>query len=221
MQSFCQSDIVTLLVGKGKAAFSVHRELLCARSQYFRSLLTGGFAESSKIEIEVQEPSHAVTTFLDWLYKDKVTLNRADLAASTLVPVYVFADLICSEAYTNDLLDAIRTAHRKHKLVMGTETVVKLYESGLQKSQAVKFGMQSIVHDMVHDPDDWLNSKHEQFIRTWSGNADIMVNLQKEFFRAIAAKAKISPDGLTGCVFHDHKGGSKCSPKKRKRGAEQ
>ena len=181
----------------------------------------GGFAESRQTEIELEEPPHAVSTFLDWLYKGKVTLHRADLNASILVPVYVFADLIFSEAYTNDLMDAIRTAHRLHELVMETGTVVKLYDSGLQNSQAAKFGMQSIVHDMVHNADEWLNGKNEQFIRTWSGNVDTMVNVQKELFRAIAAKAKISPDELTGCVFHDHEGGSNCSPKKRKRGVEQ
>ena len=213
--------MVTLLVGEEKVTFSVHRELLCAASEYFRGRLMGGFAESRKSEIEVKEPPHAVSTFLDWLYKEKVTLNRADLNASTLVPVYVFADIIFSETYINDLMDAIRTAHRLHELVMETETVVKLYDSGLQESQAAKFGMQSIVHDMVHNPDEWLNGKNEQFIRTCSGKVDVMVDVQKELFRAIAAKAKISPDELTGCVFHDHKGGSKCSPKKRKSGVEQ
>ena len=183
--------------------------------------MEGNFAESSESTIELQDdPPHAISTFLDWMYTDTITLNRADLHHSILIPTYMFADRICSEAYSNYLMDAIRTAHRYHELVMETGTVLRLYESGLQASQAAKFGMQSIIHDVVHYPDEWLKGKNEPYIKAWSSNVDVMIDMQKELWRAIGAKPEISPDELTGCIFHDHKGGVKCSPKKRKRGSE-
>ncbi len=217
VNSFCQSDIVTLVVGDGEEVFSVHCELLCARSEYFRGHLKGKFAEASSNSIKLQHPPHAVTAFLDWLYHDTINLSRRSLNYLLLLPIYVFADRICSDTYHNDLMDAIRRAHRDHELVMATETVVRLYESELQASQAAKFGMQSIVHDMVHNPDEWLNGKNAQGFRAWSSNVEVMVDMQKELWRAIGAKPEISPDELKGCVFHEHKGGAKCTPNKRKR----
>ena len=157
---------------------------------------------------------------MDWLYKDAITLSRADLNHSILIPTYMFADRICSEAYQNAMMDAIREAHKENALVMETGTVVSLYDSGLEASQAAKFGMQSIVHDMVHYPGEWLEGKNEQYTRGWSGNVEVMIDFQREMWRSIGAKPKISPDELTGCVFHDHKAGVKCSPKKRKRGSD-
>ena len=221
MSSFCQSEIVTLVVGEEKAVFSVHRELLCAQSEYLRGQLKGNFAESKKSIIELKEdPPRAISTFLDWLYKDAITLNRTDLNHSILVPTYIFANRICSETYSNALMDAIRKAHRDYERVMETETVVRLYDSGLQAKQATKFGMQSIVHDMVHYPGEWLEGKNEKYIKGWSGNVEVMVDMQREMWRALGAKPEISPDELTGCVFHEHKAGVKCSPKKRKRGSD-
>lgn len=47
-----------------------------------------------------------------------------------------------------------------------------------------------------------------------------MLDVQKEMWNALGSKPKIAPDALTGCVFHEHKGGDKCSSNKRKRGDE-
>ena len=121
----------------------------------------------------------------------------------------------------NDLMDAIRAAHRRQARLMGPKVVMRLYDRGLQTSQAAKFGVQSIVFDMVQHPGRWKDGKGAEGIQSWSTNSEVMIDVQKEIWNTLEAMPSIAPDALTGCVFHEHKVGQKCSPNKRKRGREE
>ena len=117
-------------------------------------------------------------------------------------------------------MDAIRDTHRKCDLVMEIETVLGLYDCGLSKSKAAKFGVRSIVHDLCYYPSQWKDGKDSGSIKKCSSHAELMSDVLEEILRTLAAKAaspEVSPDELTGCVFHEHKAGLKCSPNKRKR----
>jgi hypothetical protein len=67
-------DLVTLRVGPEKETFVLHKELLCARSEYFRAAHSGNFKEAGENEIALPEgvDMRAFRTFVTWLYVDQV-----------------------------------------------------------------------------------------------------------------------------------------------------
>ena len=209
--------MVKLIVGHERTPFHVHRNLLCAHADYFRACFEGHFAESKQDTVELDDPPYAVVMFLDWLYKGTIKLYESQLQNDLMVPVYVFADRICSENYTNSLLYAVSIAHGKYNLIEDLTTTLKLYEFGLGTTQAARFGLRTIVFDMLYAPREWKAGKEEQAIKLWSTNPELMVDMQKEIWAQLDSKEKRSPAELIRCVFHEHKREPICTPTKRKR----
>lgn len=55
---------------------SAHKNILAARSPYFQALLSGGFAESTQREIELNVPLEAFKILLKYVYTGCVSLNK-------------------------------------------------------------------------------------------------------------------------------------------------
>ena len=191
--SLCESEMVKLIVGYSRKTFYVHRSLLCAHSDYFRACFEGHFAESKQDTIELSDPPYAVVMFLDWLYRDTIELNRDILGGDRMVPVYVFADRICSEGYTSSLLEAMWTATDKYNIIESPTTTLKLYECGLGGKEAAHSGLVSIVTDMMDNPSDWKAGKEEQAIKLWSTNPELMIDMQKEIWDILELSKRRTP----------------------------
>ena len=83
---------------------------------------------------------------------------------------------------------------------------------------AAKYGVKTIVQDMICRPNTWKAGKEEEGVKSWSSNAEIMTDVQKELFRALGDEsAKTRSYDAVGCYFHECKDGVKCNPKKRRR----
>jgi BTB/POZ domain len=197
-------------VGEDGEAFSVHKKLLCSQSEYFRACFQRNFAESNSGSIELrQNLAHAVATFLSWLYTDRISLTQNDMRTPDLVNLYAFADMIICGDYHNDLMDSIRAQIKSDRSYIGIKVIMRLYDRGLRDSQLAKYGMQTIYFNMVSDPMPWKEGKDENGVKSWSTNAEIMFDFQKEMWRAWIEAPEVSPSALIGCVFHQHKDGEK------------
>jgi len=72
LSSFLYHSLITITVGAEKAVFSVHKELLCDRSEFFRAACNGQFKEAEGV---VNLPEQDPTTFkhfIYWLYTEKL-----------------------------------------------------------------------------------------------------------------------------------------------------
>lgn len=134
--------------------------------------------------------------------------------------LYAFADMIICEDYHNDLINSIIARIQMSMSCIGIKAIMRLYDRGFRNSQLAKYGMQTIYFNMVSNPKAWREGKDEIGVKTWSTNAEIMFDFQKEIWRALIEKPKMNPSALGGSVFHEHKDGKKCFSKKRKRGSD-
>ncbi|KAG9656966.1 hypothetical protein KCU95_g16738, partial [Aureobasidium melanogenum] len=93
----CFRGIVTVEVGPQKQAFSIHKDLLCYYSDYFRGAFEGSFKEAvdGKIWLQKEDPT-IFDVFNSFLYNRK--LQNADglvgpsLSFATLVDLWIFGD---------------------------------------------------------------------------------------------------------------------------------
>lgn len=76
------SDVTFIIEG---AKIPSHKNILAARSPYFRALLYGGLAESLQEEIELKVPLNAFKTLLNFMYTGCMSLakmNKEDILDS-------------------------------------------------------------------------------------------------------------------------------------------
>ena len=67
------------MVGSSKVKFSVHKEMLCGVSSFFRSAFTGSFREGRQQVMELPEDDPNIFELLvQWLYTDKYDLQQSD-----------------------------------------------------------------------------------------------------------------------------------------------
>lgn len=98
-------------VGKGARVFAIHRGLLCDRSAYFRAAFEGGFKEAEEqIMALPEEDVEVFELFQFWLYSDRLLdtdESVADLSASLLIGLYLFAEARCIPQLQNMSIDAL------------------------------------------------------------------------------------------------------------------
>lgn len=81
------TDIVTVFVGLGKDKFTVHKNLICASSQFFKRAFEGGFTEGVSQELTLPEEKPCLFEFFcSWLYMSKY--NGADWSQLQMTTKY-------------------------------------------------------------------------------------------------------------------------------------
>ncbi|THY08532.1 hypothetical protein D6D01_09632 [Aureobasidium pullulans] len=84
-------DSVTLVVGQAKKAYTLHKDLLCFYSDYFRAAFNGSFKEAAERKIELSDVEDEVFEFFQlWLYTRR--LNWFDTRFSILAKLWIFGD---------------------------------------------------------------------------------------------------------------------------------
>lgn len=123
MCSVYASPQVKILVGQDETPFSIHKDLLCHYSSYFRAALNGGFEEAAKNEIKLlDEDPQIFNVFLEWLYtgnlyeprttidpNGKADEERTDVALTCILilKLWVFGDKRGAPKLQNDAVDAL------------------------------------------------------------------------------------------------------------------
>jgi hypothetical protein len=65
------SEVVSVLVGKKRKEFNIHKKLICQASKYFNDAFTGPFKEGQENKMYMPEDDPEVFSyFVDWLYRN-------------------------------------------------------------------------------------------------------------------------------------------------------
>ena len=107
---------INLVVGEGEQLqrYSVHKALLCARSEYFESAFRIGFKEGAELEMKIPEDEPAtVAAFVAWVYSGN--LDHLGLNNDLNLKLYRFADKIRMVTLQNKCLDCFRDILVKRK----------------------------------------------------------------------------------------------------------
>jgi len=94
------TDLVLIVEGQ---KFNVHKVVLCARSSYFKALLTNGMKESSgssaePITLSFPEEAETFRAILKWIYTDEITfppIHNEKLEESLLWKIWKASSFFC------------------------------------------------------------------------------------------------------------------------------
>lgn len=118
-------------MGKEKTSFTVHKDVVCARSSFFRAACSERWATSPQISIELPEDRADVfNLYLNYVYSDTVEVIR-DIPASSdgfpsieminipqyLVDVYILADKLGDLLTANTVVDGMIQHLDAHQMV--------------------------------------------------------------------------------------------------------
>ena len=113
MPSFSRSDIVTLFVGPDKIQLKAHKDLLCAKSKFFKACLEN-FSEAADLIVNLPDDNiTAVEAFVNWSYTGKYTYT---CSLDEFLTIYKFADKIMAESYCNDIVDGEKSNFRVSRI---------------------------------------------------------------------------------------------------------
>ena len=124
------ADQISVLVGRSEQLFIVHRELICAKSKFFKAACSKRWLEGKEKQVKLPDVDPPVfQSYLSWVYS--TTLNIAALTDqdtdktvsenSRVVAKYVELYLL------GDVLDDVRLRNKVlQTLVLDTETMPRL-----------------------------------------------------------------------------------------------
>ncbi|THX15003.1 hypothetical protein D6D13_02636 [Aureobasidium pullulans] len=84
-------ETIKLVSKKGKTTVSVHKELLCFFSPYYKAALKGNFTEAITDSLQVDLTNKGLKMFVRWIYTGEVASPRCFARYFNL---YIFADLV-------------------------------------------------------------------------------------------------------------------------------
>ncbi|KAI4738499.1 hypothetical protein E4T50_11054 [Aureobasidium sp. EXF-12298] len=102
--------IVTLIVGKEKKAYNLHKDLLCFYSDYFRAAFNGSFKEAAERKLELPDVEISLfDKFQVWLYTRDLqgpTTNHTE-SFQFLAEMWIFGDQHQIPLLQNQVMDDI------------------------------------------------------------------------------------------------------------------
>ncbi|KER00148.1 hypothetical protein AUEXF2481DRAFT_24501 [Aureobasidium subglaciale EXF-2481] len=189
-------NTVTIVVGPEKEPYTLHKELLCFYSDFFRAAFQGSFKEATEGRIELLDVQH-----------ESSTADPSLPRHTTLANLWVFGDQYQIPLLQNCAIDAIiKKTELSKTFYIG---IVKIaYQNTLENSRLRKLAIEICVFDMTH-------IGHEQSIF----GDDQMDNWSKEalvdFARAISKAWEDESPWRTlpvhdKCFYHVHSEGEHC-----------
>jgi BTB/POZ domain len=143
--NFCRyqdDSTVRVSVGPAKASFSVHKNLVCKISPFFRGACNSLFKEALNDEIYLPEQDpEAFDIFLEWLYTRLIRffphpLNEQDIAENNawwilVTQMYVLAQYLQITSFGNDVIDLIGRSIAQEQVLRNpqSEAIDLLYNS--------------------------------------------------------------------------------------------
>ena len=168
--------IVMVDVGPERIRYSIHKGLLCSRSDYFKAALTGNFSEAADQVVTLDDEDPEIfRTFNAWLYTD-VLVEDTDPEMqqwSLLFKIYVFAEKRIVPLLQNAAIDEIIRAHAKHSIP--TEEIRHAWARTAEASP-----LRKLLVDLR------LNENDEVFVEQFRSNID---QYDIQFVAAVAIRA--------------------------------
>ncbi|KAI5251711.1 putative autophagy protein Apg5 [Aureobasidium subglaciale] len=108
----CFASLVTVEVGAEKKRFTIHKNLLCFYSDYFRGAFNGNFKEANEKKISL--PDEDLGLF--WIFHGFIYTNRlcdtddkagSDIQSRVLIKLWFFGDKYLAPAFQNMAMDCL------------------------------------------------------------------------------------------------------------------
>ncbi|THX79949.1 hypothetical protein D6D05_04734 [Aureobasidium pullulans] len=202
------NGIVTVVVGSKKKSHSLHKDLLCFYSDYFRAAFNGSFKEATDGKIELMDVEPEVfDIFQVWLYSRRVQASQKPvLCYMTLAQLWVFGDKYQIPLLQNEVMDEI-FARRARLKVFHTPLVKLAYEQTPVGSPLRKAVIEIVGHTMGLQED---HGSALELSRQSNWSVESLIDL----VRAVDARDKALPQWSSPirekCYYHVHGKDEQC-----------
>ncbi|KAI4851213.1 hypothetical protein E4T44_02270 [Aureobasidium sp. EXF-8845] len=148
---------VTLIVGKEEKAYTLHKELLCFYSDYFRAAFNGSFKEATERKIELPDVEISLfDAFQFWLYtRDLQGPTRVLEQFQFLINMWILGDQYQIPLVQNQVMDRI-FVKREESLSFSITLVPEVYAKTVAGSPLRKAIIEIIGWTMrLHEWETW------------------------------------------------------------------
>jgi hypothetical protein len=134
--------MITILVGEEEYRFTVHKDMLCSKSKFFRAACSERWA--SGVEKVVRQPEGTAEDFqiyVEWVYTSKISLATDDIdkQQAKLMDMYILGDVVDDYQLRNATMKRLIANTRKDIKTLTREQVHKVYEATTTGSPLRKF----------------------------------------------------------------------------------
>jgi hypothetical protein len=217
LDSKSYKETVVLVVGATKECYTLHKDLLCFYSDFFRAAFNGSFKEATERKIELLEvETHVFEAFQVWLYtQDLPQIDNVSKDTYTdwslLIKLWIFGDKYQIPLLQNNTMDKIvdkLDKDRNNPLLWITHvyentTVNSVLRKAVVDAMSYRSRMpdgknyHKIEETCLKDPDDWPKQAcldvMAEMSRGWANQA-------KRFAFPMREK----------CYYHVHADGEHC-----------
>ncbi|PQE29855.1 BTB POZ domain-containing protein [Rutstroemia sp. NJR-2017a WRK4] len=156
---FTFPETVKIIVGTERKCWTLHKELVCQRSEHFRAAFQSNFIESNGVLILEDEDPKIFAYVIDWLYGVDGTrlVILPKLSTSTMVyfKIYVVVDRYCLEKLKLAVIECLRPPFStRMNFCPKIDDVLYLYEhtQSLKNDPARKFLVDSTLQWVLAPP---------------------------------------------------------------------
>ena len=102
IQSSSYSDTITILVGKDEQRFTVHKDIICEKSEFFQAACSQRRREEQEMVVRLPDlrAPYMFPVYMDWVYTDDMTLGKMGFlldgfyVGKELVEFYLLGDVL-------------------------------------------------------------------------------------------------------------------------------
>jgi len=191
------SGMTTLLAGQSGKAFTVHSDLLCQRSPYFREMLNGKKKATDTISFpELDEFAFAL--FVRWLYGAVLTGPSDFHSMQHYIALYVLAETFRIERLKNSVMDLVRHYYRTSDMTSPPYRLEYIYGHTSGTNNMRTFLIRTAAYRMMYEGNVSDAMKH--IIRKGGDLAADLVETMMKFHMDGLTDAREGSD----CAWHDH-----------------
>ncbi|KAH9215359.1 hypothetical protein DL95DRAFT_408542 [Leptodontidium sp. 2 PMI_412] len=119
-------EIVTIHVGPKQKNFTVHKKLLCDRSEFFSKAFNGEFKEATDgVMYLPEDDADAFDSMIVYIYQNLLpvfpNLECDEYLETILYPLFALAEKLCLNELANRVMDLIQDTGLNSSLVPGNE----------------------------------------------------------------------------------------------------
>lgn len=203
--SFASSAIITVSVGTGKhkRIYNLHEDVLVTQCPFFEKCLRSGMKE--QVEQAVNLPEDKPESFeiaVKWMYAEKVPTNIDDVRIGA---AYILANKLCMAELQNALVDQFRAICRKGSFNL-LSAVTWIWQQTPEGCKLREVSLDQLHFAILKSPASY--KKADGFEKLMKTGGKLVTEM---YWKSVYQKQSANPAFLTGCVYHVHEDGKKCT----------
>lgn len=146
--------MVSALVGTERKRYNIHKDILIAKSEYFKAMFTtaSNWEENKSNEVTwsddyADDSSKVIGIWVNWLYG--CPINTVDIHWKVLVYCYKLGHVRLMPHFCNDVCDAIRRLHVQNNWHSNLDILQLCHKQDLRGTPLYQIRLKSSVHTMM------------------------------------------------------------------------